>query len=153
MKYTCEITIKRPIDEVISKLDSPQNLKHWQAGLIAAEHISGTPGELGAKMRLKYQFGNRQVELIETIVKRSFPDEFHATYTTSGMRNIQKNYFKSTKKGNTKWLSETEFQPTSLRMRVLLFLMPSAFKKQSLKYMEDFKNFVEDGTSMSYAIA
>ena len=153
MRYTCEITIHRPVDEVISKLDSPQNLKHWQAGLVAAEHISGTPGELGATMRLKYQFGARQVELIETITKRNFPDEFHATYTTNGMRNIQKNYFKSTKKGYTKWISKTEFQPTSIRMRLLLFLMPSAFKKQSLKYMADFKSFVEEGISLSYAIA
>jgi len=27
--------------------------------------------------------------------------------------------------------------------------MPGAFKKQSLKYLKDFKNFAEQGTSVS----
>lgn len=149
MRYSCEIVINRPVDEVISKLDSPQNLRHWQFGLISTEHLSGTPGELGAKMRLKYRFGRREMELIETVLKRAFPQEFHASYTTKGMRNIQKNYFRKTKNGHTKWISESEFQPTTMRMKAMLFLMPSAFKKQSLKYMSDFKDFVEDGKSVA----
>jgi hypothetical protein len=151
MKYSCEIVINKPVPEVVALLDSPKNLKHWQSGLIATEHISGTPGQLGAKMKLKYRFGNREMEMIETILKRAFPEEFHASYTTKGMRNVQKNYFRSTKKGNTKWISESEFQPTNLRMHALLFLMPSAFKKQSFKYMSDFKSFVEEGRSVSDA--
>jgi hypothetical protein len=151
MKYSCEIVINKPIDEVINKLDSTQNLMHWQAGLISTEHLSGTPGELGAKMKLTYQFGRREMEMVETVLKRAFPEEFHTSYSTKGMRNIQKNYFKTTKNGFTKWISESEFQPTSFRMRVLLFLMPSAFKKQSLKYMSDFKSFVEEGKSVANA--
>lgn len=151
MTYSCEIVINKPVDEVISKLDTPHNLKHWQSGLVATEHISGTPGELGAKMKLKYKFGKREMEMIETIIKRAFPEEFHATYSTSGMRNIQKNYFQKTENGFTKWVAESEFQPTTFRMRALLFLMPSAFKKQSLKYMSDFKTFVEEGTSVAHA--
>ena len=101
MKYSCEITINKPINEVVSKMDSPQNLKHWQDGLVATEHLSGTPGELGSKMKLKYRFGRRETELIETVVKSAFPSEFHATYTTRGMRNIQKNYFRPTQNGST----------------------------------------------------
>ena len=64
-----------------------------QINLIGAEHISGSPGEFGAKMKLKYDFGKRKMELIETITKQDFPNEFHATYTTKGVRNIQQNYF------------------------------------------------------------
>ena len=86
MTYSCEIVIDRPVNEVISKLDSAQNLKHWQSGLVSTEHLSGTPGELGAKMRLKYRFGKREMEMVETILKRAFPDEFHASYTTKGIR-------------------------------------------------------------------
>jgi len=153
MKYACEIVIDKPVDEVISKLDSPKNFKHWQAGLVATEHLSGNPGELGAKMKLIYRFGKREMEMTETILKRDFPEEFHVSYTTNGMRNIQKNFFKTTKEGFTKWVTESEFQPTSFRMRALLFLMPNAFKKQSFKYMSDFKKFIETGKSVSNAEA
>ena len=55
MKYSIDIIIEKPLDEVIRKLDNVDNMKHWQKGLVATEHISGTPGEIGAKMRLKYK--------------------------------------------------------------------------------------------------
>lgn len=151
MKYTTEIIIEKPLHEVAKKMDSAENMKHWHEGLVSAEHISGTPGEFGAKMKLNYDFGKRNMELIETITKQDFPNEFHATYTTKGVRNIQQNYFESTPEGHTKWISKNEFQPTNFMMNAMLFLMPGAFKKQTKKYMTNFKNFAEKGTSVSNA--
>ncbi|MBL86744.1 MAG: hypothetical protein CMO82_08820 [Winogradskyella sp.] len=151
MKYTTEIIIEKPLQEVAKKMNSAENMKHWQEGLISAEHISGTPGEFGAKMKLKYQLGKRKMELIETITKQDFPNEFHATYTTKGVRNIQQNYFETTPEGHTKWISKNEFQPTTFMMNAMLFLMPRAFKKQTKKYMDNFKNFAEKGISVSDA--
>jgi hypothetical protein len=151
MKYTTEIIIEKPLEEVVKKMDSAENMKHWQEGLISTEHISGTPGKFGAKMKLNYDFGKRKMELIETITKQDFPNEFHATYTTKGVRNIQQNYFESTPEGYTKWISKNEFQPTNFMMNAMLFLMPGAFKKQTKKYMTNFKNFAEKGTSVSNA--
>nr|WP_321236725.1 SRPBCC family protein [uncultured Psychroserpens sp.] len=151
MKYTTEIKVNVPLDEFIKKMDNVENIKHWQRGLVSAEHISGHPGELGAKMKLSYQFGKRKMDLIETITKRKFPKEFHANYTTKSMHNVQRNYFEKTSDGFTKWTSHSEFVPLNLVMRIMLIIMPSTFKKQSLKYMQDFKNFAENGTSVANA--
>ena len=149
MKYSLNVIIEKPLEEVIRKLDNADNMKHWQKGLVATEHISGTPGEVGAKMRLKYQLGKRKFDLVETITKRNFPKEFHGTYSANNMISNQENYFEETTDGNTKWTSTSEFQPSGFAMRVMLFLMPGAFKKQSMTYMTDFKNFVEKGTSVA----
>lgn len=149
MKYTTEVIIDAPRDEVIKKLDSTENIKHWQRGLVSAEHLSGTPGEVGAKMKLSYKLGKRDMELVETITKRNFPNEFHGTYDAKGMHNIQENYFEETPDGKTKWISTSEFIASSFALRVMMFLMPGAFKKQSKQYMIDFKNFVEKGTSVA----
>jgi len=149
MKYAIDIIIEKPRDEVIKKMDNVDNMKHWQKGLVAAEHISGTPGEIGAKMRLTYIIGKRKFILIETITKRNFPDEFHGTYSTETMHNIQENYFEDTLEGHTKWISVSEFKPINFPMRAMLFLMPRAFKKQSKTYMIDFKNFVENKVSIN----
>ena len=130
-------------------MDSVENIKHWQRGLTGVEHISGTPGEVGAKMKLSYKFGNRELHMIETITKRELPEEFHATYDTKGVHNIQQNYFTETTEGRTKWTSVSEFIPSSFGMKAMMFLMPGAFKKQSRKYLEDFKNFAEKGISVS----
>ena len=151
MKYRTEIIINKPFEVVIKKMNSVENMKHWQEGLVSAEHISGTPGEFGAKMKLNYDFGKRKMELIETITKQSFPNEFHATYSTKGVRNIQQNHFESTSDDYTKWVCENEFQPTTFVMNAMLFLMPRAFKKQTKKYMTNFKNFAENGASVANA--
>lgn len=151
MLYTTEIIVKVPLNVFVNKMDNMENMKHWQRGLQSAEHLSGNPGDLGSKIKLNYKFDKREMEIIETITKSDFPNEFHATYKTKGMNNIQENYFTKTEDGFTKWTSVNEFIPLSFPMRIMLFLMPSAFKKQSLKYMKDFKNFAENGTSIANA--
>ena len=151
MKYKTETIIEMHRDAVIKKMDNIDNMKHWQRGLVDAEHISGTPGEIGAKMKMNYKFGKREMELVETITKQSFPEEFHATYDSKGMHNIQENYFEETPQGYTKWVSKSEFVANSFMLKAMMFLMPGAFKKQSKKYMDDFKNFVEKGTSVADA--
>jgi hypothetical protein len=151
MKYTVEIIVKVPLNEFIKKFDNPDNMKHWQRGLISTEHISGNPGEYGSKMKLKYLLGKRKMELIETVTHRKLPHEFHGTYDTKGIQTIQENYFEQTPEGHTKWISKSEFIPLGFIMRAMIILMPGAFKKQSMLYMKDFKNFVEKGISVTNA--
>ena len=57
MKYTTEIIVNVPLKEFIEKLDNPENMKHWQSGLVEYDHIYGTPGEVGAKMLMRYKMG------------------------------------------------------------------------------------------------
>ena len=148
MKYTITITIEKPLVEVIKKFDNAENMKHWQRGLVAVEHISGTPGEIGAKTKMVYKIGKRDMELIETITHKNFPYEFHGTYDTKGMHNVQENFFNEEKNGYTVWTSISEFLPTSFMLRIMTLIMPGAFKKQTRIYMEDFKNFAENGISV-----
>lgn len=151
MKYTIEIDVNVPRDVFIEKMDKPENMKHWQKGLTEYKFLSGTPGEEGSKMEFHYKMGKRDMILVETIMKSNFPHEFHATYDAKGVHNIQKNYFKDIDDHRTKWISEAEFQFSGFMMKVMGFLMPGAFKKQSRKYMQDFKAFAEHGTSVAEA--
>ncbi|QIE58909.1 SRPBCC family protein [Rasiella rasia] len=149
MKYTTEIIINKPRAEVIEKLDNPENMKHWQRGFTGYNQLNGTSGEAGSQMEMHYKTGKREMTLTETIVKNNFPAEFHATYDAKGVHNIQKNFFEAIDENTTKWRSECEFQFQGFGMKLMGFLMPGAFKKQSKKYLDDFKNFVENGTSVA----
>lgn len=151
MRYTSEIIVELPLDKFIDKLDNADNMKHWQVGLVAYEHLEGTPGKVGAKMKLSYKFKNRDMELIETITHKKLPREFHMTYSAKGMFNKQENYFVQTADGFTKWTSKAEFIPQNFMMKLMTTFMKGAFKKQSLKYMTDFKNFAETGFSVANA--
>ena len=149
MKYVLEINVAIPLDEFAKKMDNADNLKHWQKGFQSYEHISGIPGKIGAKTKFNYMFKNRKMDLIETIIESNFPHSFQATYDTKGMHNIQNNIFKEIDKGQTKWISECEFLPTNFIMRFTTLFMKNSFKKQSLNYMKYFKNFAENGTSVT----
>ncbi|WP_452599219.1 SRPBCC family protein [Pontimicrobium sp. MEBiC01747] len=148
MKYTSEIIVKVSLDDFIKKLDNHDNMKHWQRGLTSYEHLSGNPGKTGAKMQLNYTFGKRKMSLTETIVDIKLPHKMYLNYDAPGMHNIQKNSFSETADGHTKWVSKSEFIATNFKMRMLTLLMPSIFKKQSMKYLTDFKNFAENGISV-----
>ena len=148
MKYTTEIQVALPRAEFIEKFDSTENMKHWQKGLKAFKFLEGEPGQEGSQMELVYQMGKRELVMVETILKSNFPYEFHATYDAKGAHNIQKNYFKEIDDDNTLWVSESEFQFSGFFMKLMGFLMPGAFKKQTLAYLKSFKAFAEEGISV-----
>ena len=151
MKYTLHITINAPLHEVVTKLDSVANMKHWQRGFISYEHLNGKEGHEGATSLLKYKMGKRNFEMIETITKKNLPNAFHVTYDTKGVHNIQENFFEEIDEHTTQWTSVSQFQFSSFGMKFFGLIMPGAFKKQSYIYMKDFKNFVEKGTSVAHA--
>ena len=142
MKYTNEIEIDLPVEKVIELFDEPENLKHWQPGLVSFEHVSGTPGQPGAKSRLKYKMGSREIEMIETITKRDLPREFAGIYEAKGVYNVISNKFTPLGGHKTKWVAENEFQFSGF-MKLFGWLMPGSFKKQGQKFLDDFKKFAE----------
>lgn len=143
MKYTSQITINAPIQKVITLFDNPDNLPKWMEGLQEFEHLSGTPGEVGARSLLKFKMGKRELHMIETITVKNLPEEFSGTYEAKGVFNIVKNKFVALSDTQTKYISEQEFQFTGF-MKIIGFLMPGAFKQQSMKYLAAFKYFVEN---------
>ncbi len=148
MKYQLDILIDLPLEETIKKMDNAENMIHWQKGLVSYKQISGEPGAVGAKMELNYLFGKKEMTLTETILKNDFPNAFDATYETKNVYNLQKNTFEATSDGKTKWTSNATFKFESFIMRAMAFLLPGVFKKQSKKFMDDFKAFAEKGISV-----
>lgn len=143
MKYTVEIDIDLPVNRVIELFDNTDNLYKWMEGLVSFEAISGTPGQVGAKSRLKFKMGKRNFEMEETITAKNLPQQFDGTYETNNVTNIIKTKFIPLSDNKTKYVSEQEFQFEGFVMKAIAFLMPGAFKKQSMKYMQDFKTFAE----------
>jgi uncharacterized protein YndB with AHSA1/START domain len=142
MKYSLQLRIDRPRDEVAALFTDPDNLKHWQPGLVGREHISGTPGQTGAKTRIRHCTGRKEVTMLETITDNRLPDILEATYESNGVWNRVTNHFIPVKNNHTRWVFEIEFRGTGI-IRVMMWLMPGAFKKQSRTYMERFKSFAE----------
>ena len=149
MKYTCEIVIDLPRDVVIAKFDNPDNMKHWQPSLISFEALSGVAGQVGAKSKLRYKMGKRELVMIETITERALPDRFAGTYDADGVHNIVSNRFIVDGLNKTRWVADQEFVMQSFFMKVIGFFFPGMFRKQTMKFMLDFKAFAELGARSS----
>lgn len=142
MKYSTRVEINLPRARVIELFDSTENLAKWQPTLVSFEHESGDPGQDGATSKLVYKMGKREMEMLETIVKNGFPDEFLCTYDAKGVVNKCDNRFEAIGDDKTRWTQDNEFQCKGF-MRIMAFLMPWAFKKETLKAMKRFKEFAE----------
>lgn len=142
MKYTVSIDIDKPIDMVIELFDNPDNYGKWMEGLQSYETIEGEQGQPGTKSKFKFKMKKREIEMIETIKVRNFPEEYIVTYEADGVFNTVINRFEKISDTKTKCINEQEFQFSGI-MKFIGFLMPGAFKKQSQKYLQDFKNYVE----------
>ena len=145
MKYTMEIEIDLPRDRVIALFDNADNLSKWQEGLVSFDNISGVPGEVGTKSKIKYNMNGREIEMIETITKKELPERYDFTFEAKGMYNEIENHFLEIGSDKTKWISHNFFEAKGF-LKLLTILMPGSFKKQSFKYMADFKKFAESAT-------
>lgn len=142
MKYKVEVEIDRPVDEVVNLFDNPDNYEKWMEGLQSYEHLSGEPGQPGAKTKMKFKIGKREIEMVETIVSRNLPSEYTVNYDAKNVHNVVINRFIPVENNRTKYLTENEFQFSGY-MKLFGLFMPGMFKKSSRKYLNDFKNFVE----------
>jgi len=104
----------------------------------------GSTGEPGAKSRMQYKIGKRQIELIETITVNNLPQEFSGTYEAKQMTNTMTNRFTSLEENKTRYQAEIEYTDfNGFMVKLMAFLMPGMFKKQTQKWLFQFKAFAE----------
>lgn len=143
MKYTVEININKPIDEVVKLFENSDNSFKWMQGLQSIEPLSGEPGAIGSKSVYKFKIDKRVIEMTETILENKLPEVLTTSYEAKGVYNVVSNGFVKVNEQTTKYISKQEFQFKGF-MKIIGFLMPGSFKKQSMAYLKAFKQFAEN---------
>jgi len=142
MKYTVTNTINKPLDEVITKFKDEGGLKHWMEGLQKTERISGTPHEVGAKSKFHFLHKKKEMIIEETILEQNLPNQIKFGYQSPMGYNEVEMKFEKLTDNSVKQINNSYFELKGA-MKMMSFLMKGMFKKQSLKYMTAFKNYVE----------
>ena len=140
MKFTCSVTINSPRAKVVEYFSNPEYQHHFQDGFISKTLMSGNNGENGSVSKLSY----KRLELVETIIENNLPDSFYALYEHKHTTNTMRVTFTELSDARTQYDSEihyTEFNGFIINALVKLF--PSMFKKQVVKWMNQFKTFAE----------
>ncbi len=144
MRYRLELEIYRPRDRVLELFLDPRNLPRWQPDLVSFDPVSaGKARDVGTKTRQVHKMGGREVEILETITVRDYPDRFCATYEADNVWNLVENRFIDVGGRKTRWILDSEFRCKGVAMNLMSFLLPGMFKKQTVTFMKRFKEFAE----------
>ncbi|MBQ4822107.1 SRPBCC family protein [Aquimarina sp. MMG016] len=144
MKYQGSVIIDRSREIVTALFMNSDYNKEYQDGFIKKELISGVAGQNGAKSKMYYKYGKRDMILTEIITKNNLPDSFEASYYHKHMDNTMKCTFIQISENQTRYEYEYEY----IRMnwvlpKLMAILFPSIYRKQGEKWMQQFKTFVE----------
>ena len=144
MKFSCSITIDRPVEEVVALFQDSSKLGEYQDGFVKKELISGREGEVDAVAKMYYQQGKRHMVITETILVNNLPEEFLGSYHHEHMDNTMRCQFTTLSDGKTRYDSHIEY--TAFRgffPKLFATLFPSMFKKQVQKWLDNFKAYAE----------
>lgn len=147
LTYENRIELDKDIDSVAAVFSDRHQIADWQRGFERMVEKEGRPGAKGSTAELTYNNRGRKMKMTETITDNGLPHHFHGCYDMPGIHNVQRNFFEDIGGGRTLWRSSTEFQFDSLGMRLMGALMPGMFRKTSQRFMEDFKDWIENGNS------
>ncbi len=142
MEYTVSNIINAPREAVVKKFQDPNGVKQWMEGLDRMEHISGTPGQQGAVTDFYFEYKGKIMKIEETILEQNLPDQIKFSYKSPRGTNEVEVIFSDLEDGRTQQLSNNYFPAKGLGA-LFMPLMKGMFKKQSLKYLDAFKAYVE----------
>jgi uncharacterized membrane protein len=142
MKYTVFNTINKPLEEVIAHFRDPDCLPKWMEGLQKIEPVSGTPGQAGAKSELHFLHKGKEMILQETILEENLPDQIKFSYVSPMGYNEVEMQFERLSDNSVKQYNTSYFELKGM-MKIMGPLMKGMFKKQSKKYLDAFKEYVE----------
>lgn len=150
MKYTCTVDISLTFHECANLWADERHFHLWQDGFQSIIPLEGKPSEVGSTATILLEQGKRKMELKETILTNNLPQEKKALYEHIHMSNTQTTKFEKIDEDHTRLISEVEYtQFNGFMPKMMGKLFPGMFKKQSQKWLDQFKAFAEANKAKS----
>jgi hypothetical protein len=144
MKFKCSTTINLPLERTVELFNKKEHCYKWQDGLQRIELIDGIEGQEGAKSKMHFKNKKYEFDLIETILVNNLPEEMTGLYEHKHMDNTMTNSFTAIDSHTTRYDVFIEYiKFKSFMPKLMAFLMPGMFKKQTQKWLDQFKLFAE----------
>lgn len=144
MKFTCTVNINLPREKVVELWNNPDHFDKWQDTFLRSELVSGVSRTEGAITKLYLSQGKSEMLLTETILKNELPDSFKGLYEHEHMVNTMTSEFISIEDKKTTYNAYIDYtQFMGLMPKIMAFLFPGMFKKQTQKWLDQFKVFAE----------
>ncbi len=145
LSYECEITVEKPLAEAWAAAQDEEKLADWLPGLQKIEHISGTPGTVGAVSDVYFDNNGQQVIIRETITDIVPNTSISMTYESDFM-NMEYTLSMTDIDGKTKINSSTTTVGNGMFSKSLMALMGGSIKAQEETNLANLKKTIEENT-------
>jgi uncharacterized protein YndB with AHSA1/START domain len=143
MKYTIELIINKPRQDVWQAFTAPDKMRAWQTSLTTIELLNGTPGQPGAESKLMFEENGREYSLIEKIISCQEPESLLQSYENQFSINTIDNSFLEQGQSQTLWITETEYKFKTLLMKIMGPVYRKNLVARTQRDMGRFKEMVE----------
>ena len=140
MKDTVVVRISGPLEKVAKLFADPRSNTTWMDDVERYEPLSGDQGMPGSTYRLIPRKGS--LVFTATVLERNLPHELRLRLEASSVAVDVHATLSALATGQTRLVSEEEFEFKGLAKIFSLFARP-AIRKAHRKHMEAFKEFAE----------
>lgn len=145
LAYDCEIIVEKPADESWAVVQDEGKMSEWLAGFQKVEHISGTPGTVGAVSLVYFDNEGQKMSIKETItdivpnksISMTFEDDFMNMDYKMSVTSIG---------GTTKINSRTTAVGIGIVSKSIMALIGGSIEAQEEKNLVNLKKVIEQNT-------
>lgn len=145
LSYDCEIVVEKPTAESWAVVQDEAKMSEWLPGFQKVEHLSGTPGTVGAISLVYFDNEGQQVSIRETItdivpdesISMTFEDDFMDMDYKMSLTSID---------GKTKINSSTTVVGNGMISKSILVFVGGSFKAQEEANLILLKKAIEQNT-------
>lgn len=143
--YDCEIMIDKPVAEAWAVAQDPDKMSEWLVGFKRMEHVSGTPGTVGAVSDVYFDNGGTEMTIRETI-KEIGPGETIVMLFENELMDMDYTMKMTGEGAQTKLFTSTTTRGNSAAFRSIMAISSSAIKAQEDANLELLKKAIESNT-------
>ncbi|NAS11864.1 SRPBCC family protein [Poritiphilus flavus] len=145
VSYNCEIMVNKPVAESWAVTQDEEKLSAWLPGFQKIEHISGSPGTVGAVSDVYFENDGKQMTIRETITE-IVPNESISMSYESDFMNMDYKMAMTSVDGKTKISSSTTAAGNGVFSRSMMAFIGGTFKSQEETNLTKLKKTIEQNT-------
>lgn len=145
LSYECEIMVDKPLAESWAVSQDEGKMPDWLPGFQKIEHVSGSPGTVGAISDVYFITDGQEMTIRETITD-IVPDESISMSFASDFMDMDYKLTMTAIDGKTKLSSNTTAVGNGMVSKSLMALMGNTFKTQEETNLTNLKKTIENNS-------
>jgi hypothetical protein len=145
LSYDCEIMVEKPLAESWAVSQDEEKMPEWLDGFQKIEHISGTPGTVGAVSDVYFNTDGQDMTVRETI-NEIVPDESITMTFESDFMDMDYKLTMTSINGKTKISSNTTAVGNGIISKSIMALVGGSIKAQEDTNLAALKKTIEQNT-------